>query len=493
MKWVTFVLLVLLYEVCSQPQEYSTRYLHLNGDGYVDLNPSVFYHSLQEFSFECWYYIEEDPDKEGGDVKDSKLLYVGVDDYRYLYVSPRTVTENLRFAITRLGQREEQALEVSFPLGGYWHHVAVTLNKQGIGKLYVDGNLKDLKMISVSPKDFGVINYAYIGKSTSYGDPLFVGYVDDLRFWSIERSQDDIKKSMQDCIFPLPPSPTLFGLFDFDENRDLLDPEEADEKNIINRVKLEAGEVAVDGELKGDSLVSFGFRAIINSAEACLVVGESGFEDFPENGVFGTFKNTWHTEAGHSGFYASSAKKFAGTRSAHVAPVVTESQEAWLISPATPLEYEPGHKYRISFWTLQDIRRDGSRCIDGAMWLINDQHIGNQSLPYDTELDIFTNRRWGGSKVWCTERVRNWTRVETDITHLVQLTDLIQVKFMYFSLPSRAEERDGWYIDLVQILKCSSQEPYKQCSQKAQEKASQAHEVKYQDHIAQTELNKEEL
>ncbi len=110
---------------------------------------------------------------------------------QYMFLSPSSYSNTLRFAITTAGNGAEQRLDTTQLTAGQWVHVAVTLDGD-VGKLYVGGQLKNTNSsMSLNPSDFNpALNY--IGDSQWSDDPLFDGSIDDFRIYNYALSPDDI-------------------------------------------------------------------------------------------------------------------------------------------------------------------------------------------------------------------------------------------------------------------------------------------------------------
>jgi hypothetical protein len=77
-----------------------------------------------------------------------------------------------------------------------WHHVAMTINRTGYGKLYVDGVLRSVRTVS----NVGNLNTSYpvlIGVDAlgNYANHKF--QLDEFKMWNVERSQDSIIAYME--------------------------------------------------------------------------------------------------------------------------------------------------------------------------------------------------------------------------------------------------------------------------------------------------------
>ncbi len=104
-----------------------------------------------------------------------RLFDFGNGSEEYFFLSPRSATSTIRFAIKNNGT--EQGIETPSQPTGTWVHVAVTLGA-GTGKLYVNGALAASGAMSVKPSDI-LPATNYIGKSQYSAAPLFDGRIDD--------------------------------------------------------------------------------------------------------------------------------------------------------------------------------------------------------------------------------------------------------------------------------------------------------------------------
>lgn len=127
---------------------------------------------------------------KGGD-QWQRIFDFGNDTNQYLFLSPRSGNNTLRFAIKNGGA--EQIVQTSQLAANQWVHVAVTLGN-GTAQLYVNGALAATASVSIKPSDFKpAINY--IGKS-QFADPMFNGLLDELAIYDHVLSADEIQGVM---------------------------------------------------------------------------------------------------------------------------------------------------------------------------------------------------------------------------------------------------------------------------------------------------------
>lgn len=120
-----------------------------------------------------------------------RVFDFGNNTTQYLFLTPVSGSNTLRFAMTGSGNgSREQVLETSGLTAGQWTHVAVTLGGN-TGKLYVNGQLKDINAaMTIDPSDFNpAVNY--IGKS-QWPDALFNGRIDEFRIYDYALTADEI-------------------------------------------------------------------------------------------------------------------------------------------------------------------------------------------------------------------------------------------------------------------------------------------------------------
>ncbi|MDB9545621.1 DUF2235 domain-containing protein [Microcystis aeruginosa CS-1036] len=77
---------------------------------------------------------------------------------------------------------------------GKWTHVAATIDKSGMGKLYKNGQLIQSKQLSLPDNLNRTLNY--IGKSNWVNDGYFEGQMTEVRVWNIARPESEIKENM---------------------------------------------------------------------------------------------------------------------------------------------------------------------------------------------------------------------------------------------------------------------------------------------------------
>ncbi|MEO8253155.1 MAG: RICIN domain-containing protein [Flavobacterium sp.] len=168
---------------------FGTKALKLNGTtNFLQLPATLA--NQQEITIAAWV-------NWAGGASWQRIFDFGNDENEYLYLSPKSDTGEMRFAIKNGGA--EQVLNAPALTSGVWSHVAITLGATS-AKIYVNGVLKsESNTITVRPIDFKpVLNY--IGRS-QFSDPLFNGSIDAFRVYNYELNASEIA-----VISELPPN-----------------------------------------------------------------------------------------------------------------------------------------------------------------------------------------------------------------------------------------------------------------------------------------------
>jgi hypothetical protein len=157
--------------------------ISLNGtNNYVTLSATNPMASYDQITVASWVYWN-------GSSQWQRIFDFGNNTSQYMFLTPRSGTNTLRFAIKNGGG--EQSVETSQLAANQWAHVAVTLSG-GTAKLYVNGTLAATKSgFTIKPSDFKP-SLNYIGKS-QFSDPLFNGKIDEFSIFNYALSDTDIQ------------------------------------------------------------------------------------------------------------------------------------------------------------------------------------------------------------------------------------------------------------------------------------------------------------
>lgn len=126
-----------------------------------------------DFTFAAWVYWD-------GSSQWQRIFDFGNGTTYYMFLTPRSGGNTLRFAISTTSYSNEQRLETSQLATGQWVHLAVTISGD-TGKLFVNGSPVDTNTgMTLNPSDLNTISN-YLGKAQFKADPLFNGRLDDVR------------------------------------------------------------------------------------------------------------------------------------------------------------------------------------------------------------------------------------------------------------------------------------------------------------------------
>ncbi|MDF2987562.1 MAG: hypothetical protein K0R50_3072 [Eubacterium sp.] len=122
----------------------------------------------------------------------SRIFDFGTGTSSYMFLTPSSSANKIRFAISNGGSGSEQQINGTAALTtGSWKHVAVTLSGNS-GTLYIDGAAVGTNTgMTLNPSDLGATTLNYIGKS-QFSDPYLDGLVDDFVIFNRALSQTEI-------------------------------------------------------------------------------------------------------------------------------------------------------------------------------------------------------------------------------------------------------------------------------------------------------------
>jgi len=158
----------------------------LNGStDYVSL-PANLVTDLSDFTVACWVYWNASRAWE-------RIFDFGSGTGRYMFLTPRSSSGGMRFAITVDGGHGEQAVTETAALPtAQWVHVAVTLSGEN-ATLYVNGTAVGSNSAEfLPPWQLGGTTQNWIGRSQYSGDPYFNGKIDEFRIYRGALSAADI-------------------------------------------------------------------------------------------------------------------------------------------------------------------------------------------------------------------------------------------------------------------------------------------------------------
>jgi autotransporter-associated beta strand protein len=119
-----------------------------------------------------------------------RIFDFGTGTNSYMFLTPLSGSNTMRFAITNSGASGEQILDTDPIPTGQWIQLAVTISGD-TGILYENGEPIVAGQILLNPSDIdSTLNY--IGKSQYSADPLFSGMIDDFRIYDYALNQSQM-------------------------------------------------------------------------------------------------------------------------------------------------------------------------------------------------------------------------------------------------------------------------------------------------------------
>jgi len=123
-----------------------------------------------------------------------RIFDFGTGTTNYMFLTPRQgTTGTMRFAIRTTAVGEQVANgPVTLPFG--WHHVAIVIDSAAMQlRLYQDGTLVATGVTTLLPKDLGVTNQNWLGRSQWTADGFYNGSLDDFRIYNRALSEAEIR------------------------------------------------------------------------------------------------------------------------------------------------------------------------------------------------------------------------------------------------------------------------------------------------------------
>ncbi|WP_052865284.1 glycoside hydrolase family 127 protein [Streptomyces niger] len=164
----------------------------LNGSGgHVRLAEDILA-GASAYSIATWVELDGTPEAW------TRIFDIGTGVTANMFLTPRSDTGTLRFAVTVAGGGAEQRIDADPLPTNTWTHVAVTYGK-GTAVLYVNGTEASRnEQVTAQPDGFGNhIRSAYIGKS-QYPDPYLKAAVDDFRVYGKTLTPTEITELARD-------------------------------------------------------------------------------------------------------------------------------------------------------------------------------------------------------------------------------------------------------------------------------------------------------
>jgi len=194
----------------AQPAPASNRILQLDGNqSYVELPPDIF-RDLTEATVEGWMNWKA--------VRRHSRFFDFGTAWQQMKIQNHAETTALRFDIYEgqpFDQRHMIRVEELLPTNR-WFHVAAVSGPDGM-KLYLNGSLAAEDPFAGSFAAIGNNATNWIGRGLQQvqGDEDFEGQMDEIRVWSVARSEEQIRDTMYAVLTGL--EPNLVGLWNFND------------------------------------------------------------------------------------------------------------------------------------------------------------------------------------------------------------------------------------------------------------------------------------
>ncbi|MBQ7510838.1 MAG: RICIN domain-containing protein [Prevotella sp.] len=121
-----------------------------------------------------------------------RIFDFGTDTDHYMFLTASNGS-NMRFAIKNGGS--EQVVDAPSKLPNSWKHVAVTIGNGRVA-IYMDGEeVAASTGITIRPCDIRPV-FNYLGRSQFNEDPMFAGYMEDVRIYNYALSADEVNQVM---------------------------------------------------------------------------------------------------------------------------------------------------------------------------------------------------------------------------------------------------------------------------------------------------------
>ncbi len=160
----------------------NTKALLADGfDDYISIPKAAINHT--DITVAAWVYWT-------GSSQWQRIFDFGDNTTKYMFLTPRSANNTLKFAITTASGGGEQILETSQLTANQWTHIAVTL-LDDTATLFINGSaVATNNTITLNPTDVG-LTYNYIAKS-QWPDPFFSGMIDDFRIYDHALSKTEV-------------------------------------------------------------------------------------------------------------------------------------------------------------------------------------------------------------------------------------------------------------------------------------------------------------
>jgi hypothetical protein len=157
---------------------------------HVELPIGTLISSLDSATFATW--VNFDPSTASSW---QRIFDFGSNNTNYLFLCPRSGTAGvMRFAIRMTTSAGESGVDAPATLPTGWHHVAVVIDGAARTlQLCLDGQIVRSGTTLVLPKDLGVTNQNWLGRSQYTADGYFKGTLDEFRIYNRALSEGEVR------------------------------------------------------------------------------------------------------------------------------------------------------------------------------------------------------------------------------------------------------------------------------------------------------------
>jgi hypothetical protein len=173
--------------------------LHFDGiDDHVELPIGNLISTLNSMTVATWVNFDTTSTGSWVRVFDFGAGVTSGNPQIYMFLTPRQGTNGaMRFALTINSSGGEQSVSAPgtpglLPAG--WHHVAVVIDGSAMTLgLYQDGELIASRPTTVLPKDMGVTNQNWLGRSQWSADGYYQGLIDEFRIYNRALTDGEVR------------------------------------------------------------------------------------------------------------------------------------------------------------------------------------------------------------------------------------------------------------------------------------------------------------
>jgi len=241
-----FIILTFLFAVV--PQVWGANHvLSLDGDGdYVRL-PSDIFNELEEATIEGWIRCEKFNPNSWSSAWFSDLFFdFGEWNKSMLVLRPRNKPD-LEFRIYDEEGKQHRCTAKGILSKGRWYHIAVVSSKEGM-KLYANGILMEENPYEGSFSRIGSGANNYLGLSNWEPSQFLHGQMDEVRVWSVARTEGQIRDTMFRALHGDEPGLVGYWQFEKESEKAIDSTKNGYDGEMVGDAKLVAMELPINPE-----------------------------------------------------------------------------------------------------------------------------------------------------------------------------------------------------------------------------------------------------